>query len=266
MEININNLLKIALTASFNAADSILEIYKSDFDYKLKEDNSPITLADKNSNIIICNILKNTNIPIISEESEKISYDIRKNYKYTWIVDPLDGTKEFINRNGEFAVNIALAKNGKPIIGVICAPCLNTLYFASNTIGSFKLDNYNLFDIPNLSLDKIINSSIKLPIENNKEKIIICSHSHLNDETKKFIENLSDKNYKIIKKGSSIKFGIIAEGKADIYPRLFPTMEWDTAAGQIILEQTGKEILDFNTKKTLRYNKKDLKNPSFIIE
>ena len=266
MVINNNILLKTALTASYKAACSILKIYNSDFNFELKKDNSPITLADKESNIIITDILKTTNIPIISEESKKIPYDIRKNYEYTWIVDPLDGTKEFIKRNGEFAINIALAHKGNVIIGVICVPYLNIIYFASNNIGSYKLNNFKLYDIPNISLDEIIKSSKKLPLKSNKEKIILCSNSHLNNETKKFIEKLSDKNYKIIKKGSSIKFGIIAEGKADIYPRLSPTMEWDTAAGQIIVEQTGKKILNFNTRETLKYNKKDLKNPSFIIE
>lgn len=263
--INIDELLKLAIEAAVNAGKEIIEIYKNDFDVELKDDSSPLTIADKNANSIINLYLIKTNIPIISEENKQTDYSIRKEWDLCWIVDPLDGTKEFIKKNGEFTVNIALIKNNKPILGIIYVPVTKELFYGnSDTKKAYKLTVYEYFDSDELysQSDKII----RIPNQDQNHLRIVGSRSHMNKETEEFVRSMEKQNNKIniVSKGSSLKFCIVAEGKADIYPRFAPTMEWDTAAGHAICNAVGIQIIDKNTNKELLYNKENLLNPSFI--
>jgi 3'(2'), 5'-bisphosphate nucleotidase len=263
MEVSQN--LKIAIEASLKAGKKILEIYNSDdFIVEYKLDESPLTLADKSSHEIIKNALKVSNIPILSEEGDTLDYDKRRDLKHLWIVDPLDGTKEFIKKNDEFTVNIALVENQKPILGVIYAPALSLLYFSEENFGSYKLD---LNDSMHNDLD--FNKALKLPIIKNETKYsVLTSRSHLGKSTSNYIENLKNirPNVESIAIGSSLKFCLLAEGTADCYPRFSPCMEWDTAAGQIICKEVGFELIDQMTEKEILYNREDLLNNSFIVK
>lgn len=232
----------------------ILDIYNNpNMWLEEKPDNSPLTEADIASNKIICEMLNEQypNIPIISEENKAVDYEVRKNYDTYWLIDPLDGTKEFIKRNGEFTVNIALIKNGSPIVGVVSIPCKQMVYYATKNYGAFKMD---------------LATGEKTSLEtrkNNGNLTIVCSKSHLNKETTDFLEKFS--NYETVSVGSSIKFLLVAEGSADIYPRIAPTMEWDTAAAQIIVEEAGGKVLQFDSKEPVIYNKENLLNPYFVV-
>lgn len=261
-----NRLLELAIAASLEAGDLILNVYNSDdFNIKLKSDNSPLTDADILSNNKICSILGDTNIPILSEEEKEISYELRKKWKLLWVIDPIDGTKEFIKRNDEFTINIALVKNKKPIIGVIYAPALNILYFSSSEIGSYKALNPKR----KISLNALIENSKKLPLLTNKNQYkVVISRSHMSVDTKKYIEKITKihKNVVFTSIGSSLKICLVAEGSANCYPRLAPTMEWDTAAGQAICENIGISIIDYVTKRPMIYNRKNLTNNSFILK
>ncbi|HET8838031.1 MAG TPA: 3'(2'),5'-bisphosphate nucleotidase CysQ, partial [Flavobacteriaceae bacterium] len=224
-------LLETAIKASLEAGKRIMEIYNNeDFEVDFKGDSSPLTKADLASHEIIMSYLEKTEIPVLSEEGKGIPYNERKNWKQLWIVDPIDGTKEFIKKNGEFTVNIALVENQIPVLGVIYVPALNELYFADKEDGSFKGSNIEGFS----GLEKLKNESVKLPIKNSKEIFtVVASKSHLSPETEEYIRELENKHGKVnsISKGSSLKLCMVAEGKADCYPRFAPTMEWDTAAG-----------------------------------
>lgn len=258
-------LLSIAIIASVEAGEAIMKVYSNKIDVVYKEDESPLTLADKNANKIINKHLVKSKIPIISEENKILTYEERKNWKQCWIVDPLDGTKEFIKRNGEFTVNIALIKNNKPIIGVIYVPASKTLYFTSdNSSKSYKA----LLKTNIIIIDEIFNNAVEIfPSEKNNNILrIVGSRSHLNDTTKNYISKIEKKNKtKIVSKGSSLKFCIVAEGGAEIYPRFAPTMEWDTAAGQAICEAVGVKVIDVTTNEPLKYNKQNLLNPHFLV-
>lgn len=262
------SLLFIAIKASLKAGEEILKVYESDFAVEHKDDKSPLTLADKNAHHIICKNLKKTNFPILSEEGKSIDYSERSRWKYFWMVDPLDGTKEFVKRNGEFTVNIALIYQQRPILGVIYVPVTKTLYFAAEGIGSYKVQS-SKFDFQSSGLKDIIISSEKLPLKIIKPKfIVVASRSHLSEETEMFIDGIrtTHKEVEFISSGSSIKLCLVAEGSADVYPRFAPTMEWDTAAGQAICEVAGKSVIDYTTNKTLLYNKPDLLNNWFIVQ
>ena len=256
-------LLDIAISAALDAGLEILKIYDKDFAYTNKKDGSPLTIADKKSNTIIISKLKKTQLPIISEENKSISFKIRSKWKDLWLIDPLDGTKEFINGNGEFTVNIALISNNKPVLGVVYAPSLDILYFGMNGNSSFKLKNASscIDDIKNFS-----HISQKLPIKKNKKKyVIIGSRSHQSDLTLNFIKKIcNNKPVNFIEKGSSLKLCMIAEGSANLYPRLSPTMEWDTAAGHAICLSSGFGVKNYKTKLELKYNKRNLLNPFFL--
>ena len=230
--------------ASNEASKKIIEIYKTDFSTSFKDDKTPLTVADIESNNIILKILKKEfkNIPIVSEES--IVPDLN-NLSDFILVDPLDGTKEFINKNGEFTVNISLIQKNHPICGVINCPVNNIQYF-SDGLSSYKFS------------DEI---KKKITVKTNEKITFILSRSHLDRETEEFIK--LEKNKHIVRKGSSLKFCLIAEGKADIYPRYGHTMEWDTAAGHAILKTAGGVVLDYNLK-SLEYGKKNYTNSSFI--
>ena len=260
-----HDLLKIAISAALEAAKEILKIYHSDdFEVQLKSDDSPLTKADLVSHQVIESYLKPTNIPILSEEGKDISYDLRKDWAQLWIVDPIDGTKEFIKRNGEFTVNIALIENQRPILGVVYAPVLNELYFSSNELGGLKV-SVNLTDF---DLNNLIDSAVKLPLSREDNTYtIVASRSHLSDETVDFIEELNKEkgDVHLISKGSSLKLCLVAEGSADCYPRFAPTMEWDTAAGQAICEHAGFRVIDWETKEDLLYNRPKLLNNWFVV-
>jgi len=255
--------LKLAIDAAIQAGKKIIEIYNSDdFNLEYKLDDSPLTIADTASNKIIENILEASNIPILSEEGNILDFNKRKNLKHLWIVDPLDGTKEFIKKNNEFTVNIALIENSIPVIGVIYAPALNVLYFSERKLGAYK----TLIT----ALDEFDNSkAFRLPlVEKSNEYKVLTSRSHLDDNTLDYIDNLKVNNLKVVSvpMGSSLKFCLLAEGLADCYPRFSPCMEWDTAAGQIICDEAGFKVIDLKTMKPIVYNRENLINNYFIAK
>lgn len=260
------NNLKIGLEAALQAGKAILEIYHSgDFDVEIKGDNSPLTKADKASHNVIMSFLTKTNIPVLSEEGRVISYNERKEWSQLWIVDPIDGTKEFIKRNGEFTVNIALVENQKPILGVIFVPAKGELYFSTKETGAFKVSvDLKLFDV-----DVLIDNARKIPFErDDKTFTIVASRSHMSTETEDYVQQMKDKYgaVNLISKGSSLKLCMVAEGQADCYPRFAPTMEWDTAAGQAICEHAGFNVIDWGTKQDMLYNRKELLNNWFLVK
>jgi len=256
--------LKTAIKAAIDGGKAIMEVYATNFDVEIKGDNSPLTLADQKANTVINNYLVTTGIPIISEENKQTDFSERKNWNVCWIVDPLDGTKEFIKRNGEFTVNIALVKNGSPFLGVIYVPVSKTLYFTSEDAStSFKL----VVEDENCSMESIFMnaSEIKPAIESVPVKVV-GSRSHLNEDTKEFISKIEkERAVEIVSRGSSLKFCLVAEGKAHVYPRFAPTMEWDTAAGHAICTAAGVKVIDQNTQQALQYNKENLLNPYFLV-
>lgn len=246
--------LELAVDIVKQASNIILEIYsRDDFECRVKSDDSPLTEADLRASDYICKRLEeyNEDIPIICEETEKIPYEERKHWKKFWLVDPLDGTKEFIKRNGEFTVNIALIDNDIPVVGVVSIPCQNVLYYGSLNAGSYKLDL--------ITLEKI-----KLECEEfTKDSLInvVASRSHINKETEEFISKYNVKD--MISVGSSIKFMMICENRAHIYPRLGPTCEWDIGASEAILREANGKILTINGE-NIKYNKISFLNPYFI--
>jgi 3'(2'), 5'-bisphosphate nucleotidase len=288
MEFDMKELIELAR----KAGREILNIYEKDFEVEFKDDKSPLTLADKKSHEIIVEGLKKiSDFPVLSEEGKKIPYEKRKNWEYYWCVDPLDGTKEFIKKNGEFTVNIALIHNGEPVLGVVYAPVTDIMYYAQKGKGAYKNGE-------KIEIKKSLKSlKERLNILKNKEELkIVASKSHMNDETKKFINELSQyltpETLNLVSKGSSLKLCMVADGSADIYPRIAPTMEWDTAAADAIVREAGKmtyiydegiwsKVLDNNTQypksntqdqtpntkypTPLIYNKENLLNPYFVV-
>lgn len=258
---------QIAIKAALEAGYKIMEIYeKENFQIEAKLDDSPLTIADKEANKIINSFLIPTHIPIISEENVEIPYDERKVWEQCWIVDPLDGTKEFIKKNGEFTVNIALIKKGKPIFGVIYAPALDLLYVGD----VFKQKSWKITDVVfQDDFSQILNSAKEIkPADLSEDQVrVIGSRSHMNVETEKYVEDLRKKykNVEMVAKGSSLKFCLVAEGAADIYPRFAPTMEWDTAAGQAICEAVGLRCVLKKTGESVSYNREDLLNDHFLV-
>lgn len=262
----VEQLLETAIQASVKAGEEILKVYNSSIHVELKDDKSPLTEADKKSHQAIVSFLNNTQIPILSEEGKSIDYHERKNWNLFWCVDPLDGTKEFIKRNGEFTVNIALISNGNPIAGVIYVPVKKTLYFSSETIGAHKV---TLSKEMRLELVDLVRVSQKLPSKKETDAyVVVASRSHMSPETEEFVETLKKKHEKIeiTSMGSSLKLCLVAEGKADVYPRFAPTMEWDTAAGQAIAQGAGKKVINHTTGNPLDYNKENLLNNWFIVQ
>jgi 3'(2'), 5'-bisphosphate nucleotidase len=258
--------LKIAIEASLEAGNLIMAVYDTAFNIEFKEDKSPLTEADRQANDVINSFLTKTEFPIISEENKQTDYKIRKQWKTCWIVDPVDGTKEFIKRNGEFTVNIALVTNGKPVLGVIYVPATRVLYYADvinkkgfiAELGEAKP-----------TIKQVLENSKKLQPSSTKSNGIrvIGSRSHMNEKTLDYIKSIESdgKNVEIVSKGSSLKFCLLAQGLADVYPRFAPTMEWDTAAGQAICNAVGIDVISQETKQPLLYNKKNLLNPWFIV-
>lgn len=252
---NLTKLVKEVVEISKKAGLEIIKIYNTqNFAVQYKNDDSPLTIADETSNALIVHELSQLTpqIPIISEEGIHLPYSERQHFEYFWLVDPLDGTKEFVARNGEFAVNIALVHRFQPILGVVYVPYTEGVYFAVKNEGAFKIDN-NLKEKIYCNTFKINSLKLRIPV----------SRSYLNEETKTLIAESFNAPI-LIPRGSALKFTDIAEGSADIYPRIGTTMEWDTAAPQIILEEAGGKILHLETREPLVYNKVSLKNPNFV--
>ena len=250
-------LLATAIQAALDAGRDIMEIYddpEADFGIERKADNSPLTRADKAAHARIMTYLEPTGIPVLSEEGAHLPYDERRTWQRLWIVDPLDGTKEFIKRNGEFTVNIALVEDGAPVMGVIYVPVKQQLYYGIVGEGATKEEDG-------------VRSSLPLPA-GERPFTVVASRSHLSAETADFIDNLRREHpdLELVSSGSSLKICLVAEGRADIYPRHAPTMEWDTAAGDAIARAAGREVVDAMTDEPLRYNKDDLHNPWFVVE
>jgi len=266
----LKSLVNKAIIASIEAGKKILEVYSSpDFEIQLKSDNSPLTLADRKAHDIISEYLNETNLLILSEEGRDIPYKERKKWNLFWLIDPLDGTKEFIKRNDEFTVNIALIEKGKPIAGVVYVPVSKTLFFGTINDGAFRL-----FDAQKILGSKgkpdwfIIAEKLPELISDDTYRVV-ASRSHMSSETDDFIQKLKTNHPKIeiVSKGSSLKLCLIAEGKADIYPRFGPTSEWDTAAGHAIINGSGgKVVLADNPEIDLKYNKENILNPYFIAK
>lgn len=232
-----------------------MKVYEStdDWGVEAKSDDSPLTRADRNANTIIVSHLAELEegYPIISEENKLQAYEERKGFKRFWLVDPLDGTKEFIKRNGEFTVNIALVEEGRPIMGVVYVPVTGDIYYAEKGKGAYHKNgatparmNANSYSAKDKGLR------------------VVCSRSHINEPTQAYIDDLNEPD--TVSKGSSLKFMLLASGQAEVYPRMGPTMEWDTGASQIILEEAGGKILHNDTGLPLTYNKENLLNPYFI--
>ncbi|MGD9009776.1 MAG: 3'(2'),5'-bisphosphate nucleotidase CysQ [Desulfobacteraceae bacterium] len=266
-----------ATRSAIEAGDAILDIYDSEFEVETKADQSPLTIADKRSHEIIQAGLSQFEIPLISEEGRNIPYEERKAWHTAWIVDPLDGTKEFIKRNGEFTVNIALIENQKPVLGVVFAPVPRWLYVATVDIGAYKISGSALDGIFTNStspiekqLTALLDRGEKLPAAHQERKryTIVGSRSHGTPELEAFVEKKRSEKGEVdfIAAGSSLKICLVAEGSADIYPRLGPTMEWDTAAGQAIAECAGARVYLHEDGGALRYNRENQLNPYFIVE
>lgn len=257
--------LSIAISASLAAGEIIMDIYNSeDFAIELKHDNSPLTRADKESNKVITNILDSLNLPILSEEDDNIPYEKRKLWESFWMVDPIDGTKEFIKRNGEFTVNVALIHNNIPVLGVVYAPATMELYFAEYGMGAFKIESISDFDqLENAPLIDLSKSNQNLP----KTFTLVLSKSHMNQETEDYVNKMKKKYSLVASKffGSSLKICKVAEGYAHCYPRFGPTMEWDTAAAHAVATYAGCKMFSVQKLKPLSYNKENLLNPFFIV-
>jgi 3'(2'), 5'-bisphosphate nucleotidase len=249
-QIDVQDIVAIAK----EAGNAIMQVYKQDFEVEYKQDSSPLTLADKKANDIIEDGLNqlSVNFPILSEEGKEVLYEDRKHWEYFWLVDPLDGTKEFVKKNGEFTVNITLIYKDTPVLGVVYAPALDVCYWAKQDEGAFK-------------------DGKKLPLKTSDQRNIykiVASRSHMSDETQAFIDAIdTDKEKELISIGSSLKICLVAEGEADIYPRLGPTMEWDTGAAHAIVNNAGRNLQKYKNSKYSkhRYNKENLLNQGFVV-
>lgn len=262
----------LAIEAALAAGEVIRGVYErpiTEFEIEKKADASPLTLADREANSVITGFLRKTSYPILSEEENIAGYEERKQWESLWIVDPLDGTKEFIKRNGEFTVNIAWVKNNKPVIGVIYVPVTAKLYFSGLSIGAYSIEDIqDLNSYPDL--DSLMQKAIKLPKVNHYSNYrVVASRSHTSPELYDYLERLKkqqNKPLETVSIGSSLKFCLVAEGSADCYPRLTPTMEWDTAAGHAIALAAGMSVSLLDSSEPLVYNRENLLNPYFLVE
>lgn len=254
MNQNITQLLSLAIEAATQASHEILKVYHSgDFQAEAKGDKSPLTIADKKAHRTIVDLLQASNIPVLSEEGKAIPYETRKNWEYFWMVDPLDGTKEFIKRNDEFTVNIALIHRQSAVLGVVAVPVTGDVYYAAAGKGAYlRRDGKELKLAPRPPVD-LSQGGLR----------VVASRSHMNPETQEFIDGLRDAT--LVSAGSSLKFMLLAEGKADVYPRYAPTMEWDTAAAHAIVLETGLKVMEHGSNRPLIYNKENLLNPYFLV-
>lgn len=245
------------LTLTREAGRAILDVYARDFTVTIKADDSPVTEADLASNAIITAGLQRLHpqIPILTEEETAPAYEDRRDWPWLWLIDPLDGTKEFVKRTDEFSINIALVQGDRPVLGILYAPAKNLMYFAKTGAGSWKSDGDNA--------PVAIRARTARP---DRHIDVLGSKTHASEQFKAYIAALENQyeSMTLTPAGSAFKFGMMAEGLADLYPRFSPTMEWDTAAGQAILEESGKQVLVFETGEPLAYNRPDLVNPPFL--
>ena len=256
-------MLETVISAALRAGRAIMDIYThpdTDWEVERKADNSPLTLADRRSHAVIAEALAGTLWPLLSEEGAHESYEVRREWRTLWIVDPLDGTKEFLKRNDEFTVNIALVTDGVPVMGVIYVPAKHVLYWGTREEGAFRAD-VDATTLERTHVERIPAAGGSRPYR------VVASRSHLSAETQQFIDALRPGHpyLETVSAGSSLKLCLVAEGRADVYPRLAPTMEWDTAAGHAIALAAGCTVADAATGEPLRYNKADLHNPFFIV-
>lgn len=245
-------LLDLITDCSLVAGDAILEIYgEDDFSVESKADESPLTAADLASQKIIVERLEaaDTGLPILSEEAAQADFETRRDWRRFWLVDPLDGTKEFVKRNGEFTVNIALIEDGVPVLGVVYAPVLERMYYGGPGLGAWRRESAET-------------TTIRAAGTGGDDLVVVASRSHMSADTESFVEQLP--NHRLASMGSSLKLCLIAEGSADVYPRLAPTMEWDTGAAHAVVAAAGGQVLDLSGA-PLRYNKPDLTNPHFVV-
>lgn len=259
-----------AVDAALRAGEEILSIYDdpaSDFQIEKKADNSPLTIADRKAHEAIARLLADTPFPLLSEEGKHLPYSERRAWETLWIVDPLDGTKEFIKRNGEFTVNIALVHHSVPVMGVIYLPVKRELYIGVEGQGAYKLCGITKRD--GKSWEELTAEALRMPeAKGHGGFVVVASRSHLTPETEAYIDEVkrTHADVELVSSGSSIKICLVAEGKADVYPRFAPTMEWDTAAGHAIARAAGMEVYQAGKEEPLRYNKEELLNPWFIVE
>jgi 3'(2'), 5'-bisphosphate nucleotidase len=253
IKMDLRNLTDSAIRAVERACQQILEVYSSgDFQAESKDDNSPLTLADKRAHAAIISLLQDTGIPVLSEEGKSIPYETRKNWEYLWLVDPLDGTKEFLKRNGEFTVNIALIHHQRPVLGVVAVPVTGDIFFGADGKGAFVKRQGRIEQLPKRHVINLKQPGLR----------VVASRSHMDEETQAFVNSLNSPV--LVSQGSSLKFMLLAEDKADVYPRFAPTMEWDTAAAHAILNVVGLKVLEKDRAGQLIYNKANLVNPGFI--
>eukprot|EP00163_Fabomonas_tropica_P029178 TRINITY_DN6175_c0_g3_i1.p2 TRINITY_DN6175_c0_g3~~TRINITY_DN6175_c0_g3_i1.p2 ORF type:complete len:256 (-),score=25.45 TRINITY_DN6175_c0_g3_i1:329-1096(-) len=245
-----SSILPDVIKVADEASEKVLHIYQSDFKVDYKEDQSPVTAADIASHDIILKGLRNISrdIPILSEEGADITWEERRHWRRFWLVDPIDGTKDFTQRNGEFTVNIAMIEDGVPVMGVVIAPALKEAFWGVVGEGAHKRDRTG----------RVYRIRVAEP---KSTKRVVASKNHLNDETRQFIERLGE--HELLQAGSSLKFCRIAEGHADIYPRIGPTSEWDTAAAQAVLVAAGGTVETLDGQ-PLKYGKEDVLNPNFV--
>lgn len=262
-------MIEQAIRGAYEGGLEILEVYGTEFTVDVKEDKSPLTEADRRAHNKIMEFLDGTGIPVLSEEGKHLSYDERKAWKQFWLVDPLDGTKEFVKRNGEFTVNIALIENGVPVSGVIYVPVKDEMYIGINGLGAFKISEYSKVHSFHTDLNYLLSKGDRLPIDTGRTTFsIVGSRSHMSDETLEYFEKMKQKHgdVEMVSMGSSLKLCLVAEGAADVYPRFAPTMEWDTGAGDAIARNAGCVVTEQDEVTPLRYNKENLLNPWFIVK
>jgi 3'(2'), 5'-bisphosphate nucleotidase len=253
MNVNATEMLAVVTEAERKAGASILTVYRSPVSVEQKADRSPVTAADRLSHELVTAALKrNYAFPVLSEEGKSIEYDERRRWETFWLVDPLDGTKEFINGNGEFTVNVALISGGVPVLGAIYVPVKDLLYYAVKGGGAYKVEK---------------ELTVRLPLRTERKGFtVVGSRSHASPEFEEYVRTLRTRHEDLdfATAGSSLKFCLVAEGAADLYPRLGTTMEWDTAAGQLIVEEAGGSVVEAGSCRPLQYNKADLRNPHFV--
>lgn len=263
---NLQEHLQLAIRAALLAGDEVMKIYETDFTVDFKADHSPITEADQRAHEVINRQLATTGIPLLSEEGKHLPYDHRQKWETLWIVDPVDGTKEFVKRNGEFTVNIALIKGQAPVLGVIWCPVTRQLYYGNTQTEEAWRCEFDTHLSTDITPPLLHARAERLPLSQDRSSVVVAvSRSHLTPDTQSFINKVKQQQeITMLSRGSSLKLCLIAEGSADVYPRLAPSSEWDIAAGQAIVEASGGQVLDYATKAPVHYNKPNLLNPWFV--
>lgn len=276
MEVDARPLLDAAIRAALDAGREIMAVYATDFTAQQKADKSPLTEADMRAHRAIVAALRGTGLPVLSEEGRELPMAERQQWPRYWLVDPLDGTKEFIKRNGEFTVNIALMERdgepggplgaARPVAGALYAPALDRLYFAWPGGGAYRQEQATAK--AGAAYERAL-SAQRLPMPQQRSAFtIVASRSHPSPETEAFIARMERKHgaVALASMGSALKICLVAEGAADAYPRYAPTMEWDTAAGHAIANEAGRQLIDITTGAPMRYNKASLVNNWFIVQ